>query len=39
VKTELPITNFKPGNYFIDIIAYDELNNKQVSKLKFSIEN
>jgi hypothetical protein len=39
VKTELPIKNFKPGNYYIDIIAYDELNNKQVSKLKFSIEN
>ncbi len=39
VKTELPITNFKPGNYLIDIFAYDELNNKQVSKLKFSIEN
>ncbi len=39
VKTELPIKNFKPGNYYIDIIAYDELNNRQVSKLKFSIEN
>jgi hypothetical protein len=39
VKTELPIKNFKPGNYLIDIIAYDELDNKQVSKLKFSIEN
>lgn len=39
VKTELPITNFQPGNYLIDIFAYDELNNKQVSKLKFSIEN
>ncbi len=39
VKTELPIRNFKPGNYLIDIFAYDELDNKQVSKLKFSIEN
>jgi hypothetical protein len=39
VKTVLPIKNFKPGNYYIDVIAYDELNNKQVSKLKFSIEN
>jgi hypothetical protein len=39
VRTDLPIKNFKPGNYSIDITAYDELNNKQVSKLKFSIEN
>ena len=39
VKTELPIRNFKPGNYLIDIFAYDELGNRQVSKLKFSIEN
>ena len=39
VKTELPIRNFKPGNYLIDIFAYDELDNRQISKLKFSIEN
>jgi hypothetical protein len=39
VKTDLPIKNFKPGNYLIDIFAYDELDNRQVSKLKFSIEN
>jgi hypothetical protein len=39
IKTELPIRNFKPGNYLIDIFAYDELDNRQVSKLKFSIEN
>ena len=39
LKTELPIRNFKPGNYLIDIFAYDELENRQVSQLKFSIEN
>ena len=38
VKTELPVTGFKPGNYTVKITAFDELSNKKTSKLTFSIE-
>ena len=38
VKTELPINNFKTGNYVIEISAFDELKNNQTKNLKFSIE-
>ncbi len=38
IKTELPVNNFKPGNYTVKITAFDELSNKQTSSLTFSIE-
>ncbi len=38
VKTELPISNFKPGNYIVKISAFDELSNMHTSNLTFSIE-
>lgn len=39
-KTTLPISGFAPGNYEIEVVAYDALKNKSASKtITFSIEN
>lgn len=38
-KSELPIKQFDPGNYSIEIHAYDHLNNKSVQTIKFAIEH
>lgn len=37
-RTELPVRDFKPGNYTVTINAFDELGIKKTSNLKFSIE-
>jgi hypothetical protein len=38
VKKELPISNFRTGNYIIIIRAFDEIGNKQITNLRFAIE-
>jgi len=36
--TENPVKGFKPGNYLIEIKAFDVLGNQSTEKVKFSIE-
>ncbi|MFW6099864.1 MAG: OmpL47-type beta-barrel domain-containing protein [Bacteroidota bacterium] len=38
-ESELPIKQFDPGNYSVEIYAYDHLNNKSVKTIKFAIEH
>ena len=38
-KSEVPIKQFDPGNYSVEIHAYDHLNNKSVKTIKFAIEH
>ena len=38
LQTENPIKSFKPGNYLVDVNAYDVLGNKNTQKIKFSVE-
>jgi hypothetical protein len=38
VVTENPLKNLKPGNYLIEIKAYDVLGNESAEKVKFAIE-
>jgi hypothetical protein len=40
LNTTLPVSKFTPGNYEIEVTAYDALKNKSAAKvIKFSIEN
>ena len=38
LQTENPIKSFKPGNYLVDVNAYDVLGNKNTQEIKFSVE-
>jgi hypothetical protein len=39
IKKRIPIRKFKPGNYEVEIYAYDQLKNKNVHTIKFAIEH
>jgi hypothetical protein len=38
-QTVIPVKGFLPGNYEIEIVAYDVLKNKSTQVIRFSIEN
>ncbi len=39
LRSQVPIKQFDPGNYSIEIHAYDHLNNHSVKTIKFAIEH
>jgi len=39
LQSQVPIKQFDPGNYSIEIHAYDHLNNHSVKTIKFAIEH
>ena len=38
IQTSNPVKSFQPGNYLIEVSAYDVLGNKSVKEIKFSVE-
>ena len=38
IMTSNPLRNLSPGNYLIEVAAYDVLGNKHAEEIKFSIE-